>query len=151
MIGTKCGKNDNKECGRIFTGIDQMRKGLFGITISSQTLSKSKPGGQTIYNWSNGEIRFHTLTCICKTKIGKKKIFFSFFVNSRSCSLRISIRCTYFPLPANFHWLCRNKSNIENLVMQPQVNLVDRPARNQRIQRRKMVLQSFDPVHDSQR
>lgn len=140
MIGSKRGKDDNEKCRRIFTGIDQMGKCLLGITITSQTLSESKPGGQTIHYWSDCEIRFHTLTCIW-VKVKKYLLHYS-----RSFGTDISIRSTYFPLPTNFHSLCKSMSNTGNLVKPPRENSVDQPARNQRIQRRKMVPQSFDPM-----
>lgn len=48
VCGVERGKGDDKEGGRIFPSIHQVREGPFGVTVTPQALDEAEPGGQTL-------------------------------------------------------------------------------------------------------
>lgn len=48
MCGVECGEGNDKEGGRIFSSIHQVREGPLGVTVTPQALDEAEPGGQTL-------------------------------------------------------------------------------------------------------
>lgn len=48
MCGVERSEGDNKEGGRIFPGVHQVREGPLGVAIAPQALDEAEPGGQTL-------------------------------------------------------------------------------------------------------
>lgn len=48
VCGVECSKGDDKEGGRIFPSIHQVREGSLGVTVTPQALNEAEPGGQTL-------------------------------------------------------------------------------------------------------
>lgn len=48
MRGIERRKGDDKEGGRIFPSIHQVREGPLGVTVTPQALNEAEPGGQTL-------------------------------------------------------------------------------------------------------
>lgn len=46
--GVESGEGDDKEGGRIFPSIHQVREGSLGVTVTPQALTEAEPGGQTL-------------------------------------------------------------------------------------------------------
>lgn len=48
MCGVEGGKGDNKEGGRIFPGVHQVREGPLCVTVTPQALDETQPSRQTL-------------------------------------------------------------------------------------------------------
>ena len=48
MSSIKSREGDDKEGGGIFSGINQVWEGPFGVTVTPQTLDEAEPGRQTL-------------------------------------------------------------------------------------------------------
>lgn len=48
MSGVEGSKGDDKEGGRVFPSIHQVREGSLGVTVTPQALDEAEPGGQTL-------------------------------------------------------------------------------------------------------
>lgn len=48
VCGVECSEGDDKEGGRIFPSIHQVREGPLSVTVTPQALDEAQPGGQTL-------------------------------------------------------------------------------------------------------
>ena len=44
----KGGEGDGEEGGGVFAGVDQVREGTLGVTVTPQALYETEPGGQAL-------------------------------------------------------------------------------------------------------
>ncbi len=48
MCGVERREGDDKEGGRVFPSIHQVREGPLGVAVTPQALDEAEPGGQTL-------------------------------------------------------------------------------------------------------
>lgn len=65
MCFVESSKGDDKEGGRVFPSVNQVRKGPFCVTVTSQTLDEAEPRGKTLDHRTDtvGVGVTHVLTC----------------------------------------------------------------------------------------
>ena len=61
MHGIQSRKQNDEESSRVFRRVDQMGIGQLGIAVTSQTLSKTEPGGESGQDGTDGVAVGHTL------------------------------------------------------------------------------------------
>lgn len=65
MCLVESSKGDDKEGSRVFPSVDQVRKGSFGVTVTSQTLDEAEPRRKTLDHRTDtvGVGVTHVFTC----------------------------------------------------------------------------------------